>query len=162
MDDRPVRVRFAPSPTGRLHIGGARTALFNWLFARHHGGQFLLRIEDTDQTRLVPGAIDGLMDALRWLGIDWDEGPDVGGPVGPYIQSQRLARYQEVAARLIATGHAYECYCSPARLEAVRAAQQAAGQPTGYDRHCRSLTPEARGAPASPTSSRARSRSRTP
>jgi glutamyl-tRNA synthetase len=144
MSERPVRVRFAPSPTGRLHIGGARTALFNWLFARHHGGRFLLRIEDTDQARLVPGSIEGLIDALRWLGLDFDEGPGIGGPAGSYIQSERLPIYHEHAAKLLASGVAYECYCTAARLEAMRAAQQAAGQPTGYDRRCRFLTPAER------------------
>ncbi|MCC6626085.1 MAG: glutamate--tRNA ligase [Chloroflexi bacterium] len=144
MDQRPVRVRFAPSPTGRLHVGGARTALFNWLYARHHGGSFLLRIEDTDQSRYVEGAVDGLMAALRWLGLDWDEGPDIGGPAGPYVQSERLALYQRHAADLIAHGAAYECYCTPARLDEMRAAQQAAGQPTRYDRHCRFLSTEER------------------
>jgi glutamyl-tRNA synthetase len=144
MNDRPVRLRFAPSPTGRLHVGGARTALFNWLFARGRGGTFILRIEDTDQSRLVPGSIEGLVDSLRWLGLEFDEGPGVGGPAGPYVQSERLALYREHAARLIERGQAYECYCAPARLEEMRAAQQAAGRPTRYDRRCRFLTPEER------------------
>ena len=111
-----VRVRFAPSPTGYLHIGGARTALFNWLFARRHGGQFILRIEDTDQKRYVEGAEQGIMDALHWLGLDWDEGPDIGGPYGPYVQSQRTDLYQEWADWLIAHDHAYRCYCTPDEL----------------------------------------------
>jgi glutamyl-tRNA synthetase len=144
MSDRPVRVRFAPSPTGRLHVGGARTALFNWLFARRHGGAFILRIEDTDQSRYVEGAVEGLLAALRWLGLEPDEGPETGGPVGPYVQSQRLALYQRYAAELVERGHAYECYCTPERLRALRAQQEAAGQPTGYDRRCRFLTPTER------------------
>ena len=112
MSERPVRVRFAPSPTGRLHVGGARTALFNWLYARHHGGTFVLRIEDTDQSRYVPGAVEGLLEALTWLGLRPDEGPEMGGAHGPYVQSQRLPLYRAQADRLIAAGHAYECYCS--------------------------------------------------
>ena len=103
-----VRVRFAPSPTGYLHIGGARTALFNWLFARRHGGQFLIRIEDTDQKRSVPGAIENILDSLRWLGLDWDEGPDIGGPYGPYIQTERAPLYQQWAHWLVEQGHAYK------------------------------------------------------
>ncbi|WP_376789260.1 glutamate--tRNA ligase [Thermoflexus sp.] len=138
-----VRVRFAPSPTGFLHVGGARTALFNWLFARHHGGQFILRIEDTDRKRLIPGALEDILDSLRWLGLDWDEGPDVGGPYGPYIQSQRLEIYQEHAHRLVAMGHAYYCFCSEERLERLRREQEARKQPTGYDRFCRyNVSPE--------------------
>lgn len=144
MDDRPVRVRFAPSPTGRLHVGGARTALFNWLYARRHGGSFVLRIEDTDQSRYVPGAVEGLLSALDWLGLTPDEGPLAGGRFGPYVQSQRLESYRQYAEQLLSSGDAYECYCTPARLEAMRAAQQAAGQPTRYDHHCRFLTPAER------------------
>ena len=108
-----VRVRFAPSPTGYLHIGGARTALFNWLFARHNGGKFILRIEDTDQKRTIPDAMEEQMTALRWLGIDWDEGPDIGGPFGPYIQSERVALYQQYAQQLLDSGHAYKCFATP-------------------------------------------------
>ncbi|NLD73707.1 MAG: glutamate--tRNA ligase, partial [Chloroflexi bacterium] len=134
-----VRVRFAPSPTGYLHVGGARTALYNWLFARHHGGQFILRIEDTDRTRYVPDALPDLLDGLRWLGLGWDEGPEVGGDRGPYFQSDRLALYQEYAERLVSEGQAYRCYCTPQRLEAMREEQRARGQ-AGYDRHCRNLT----------------------
>jgi glutamyl-tRNA synthetase len=137
-----VRVRFAPSPTGYLHIGGARTALFNWLFARHHGGQFIVRIEDTDQKRSVPGAIENILDSLRWLGIDWDEGPDIGGPYGPYIQTQRAKLYQEWAHWLVEHNHAYKCFCAAETLKAMRSAQRAAGQTTGYDRRCRWLTAE--------------------
>lgn len=107
-----VRVRFAPSPTGLPHIGNIRTALFNWLFARHHGGKFIVRVEDTDQARLVPGSIEAMLDGLRWLNIDWDEGPEVGGPYGPYFQSERLDIYHELAQRLVSQGNAYHCYCS--------------------------------------------------
>ena len=143
-----VRVRFSPSPTGSIHIGGAKTAMYNTLFA--HGqapregksGVFILRIEDTDQNRLVEGAAEELMDSLRWLGIEWDEGPDVGGPCAPYVQSQRTPLYQEHAARLVESGHAYPCFCTPERLAQVRAEQQARKQPTGYDRHCRDLPAE--------------------
>ncbi len=138
-----VRVRFAPSPTGHPHIGNIRTVVFNWLFARHHGGQFVLRIEDTDRTRYMPEAIDEIMGALRWLGMDWDEGPDIGGPYGPYIQSQRLPIYKEKAEELIAKGVAYRCNCTPERLEEVREAQRLRGQPPMYDRHCRDLPPDA-------------------
>ena len=141
---RPIRVRFAPSPTGFPHVGNIRTALFNWLFARHTGGRFILRIEDTDVARKVEGAVEAIMDGLRWLGLDWDEGPEVGGDYGPYFQSQRLELYQEAAERLVAQGDAYYCYCSPERLEAMRAEQVARKQPPGYDRHCRDLSPQER------------------
>lgn len=138
---RPVRVRMAPSPTGYFHLGSARTALFNWLYARHTGGKFILRIEDTDQTRLVPDSLQDIMDSLRWLGLDWDEGPEVGGPYGPYFQSQRLPLYREWAERLVREGLAYRCYCSEERLEALRQEQRARKEPViGYDRHCRTLT----------------------
>jgi len=142
----PARVRFAPSPTGPLHLGGLRTALFNWLYARHTGGQFILRIEDTDQTRYDPESLDDLKRGLLWLGLQWDEGPDVGGPFAPYVQSERKARYQEYAEQLIESGHAYRCYCSSERLEAMRAEQRKNKQPVGYDRHCRHLTAEERAA----------------
>ncbi|MBX6341483.1 MAG: glutamate--tRNA ligase [Thermomicrobiaceae bacterium] len=142
MSERRVRVRFAPSPTGDLHVGGARTALFNWLFARQHGGDFILRIEDTDQRRLVGQSIAGIIESLRWLGLDWDEGPEVGGPYGPYFQSQRLDLYREHAERLVREGHAYYCFCPPERLEQVRRDLQARGLPPGYDRFCRNLTPD--------------------
>lgn len=135
-----VRVRFAPSPTGYLHIGGARTALFNWLFARKHGGQFVLRIEDTDQKRTVPGAIEAIMNGLRWLGLDWDEGPDIGGPYGPYIQTQRADLYREWAHWLVAHGHGYKCFCTPEELEGMRAEQIAKKLTLGYDGRCRTLT----------------------
>jgi glutamyl-tRNA synthetase len=137
--DKPVRVRYAPSPTGFPHVGNIRTALFNWLFARHTGGKFIVRIEDTDVARTVPGALEAILDSLRWLGLDWDEGPEVGGNFGPYFQSERLAIYQEIADRLIKEGYAYNCYCSSERLEAMRAEQTRQKLPPGYDRHCRSL-----------------------
>jgi glutamyl-tRNA synthetase len=139
-----VRVRFAPSPTGYLHIGGARTALFNWLFARKHGGKFILRIEDTDRKRYLPGAEQAIIDSLHWLGLDWDEGPDIGGPVGPYIQSQRTELYLEWAGWLIDHDHAYKCYCTPEELSEMRKEQMAAKKPLGYDRRCRNLTPSER------------------
>ena len=142
MTQTAVRVRFAPSPTGDLHVGGARTALFNWLFARQHGGAFILRIEDTDQARLVGQSIAGILESLRWLGLEWDEGPDVGGPYGPYIQSQRLELYQQHARWLVDHGYAYYCFCTPERLEQVRKERLARGEPPGYDRHCRWLPPE--------------------
>lgn len=139
-----VRVRFAPSPTGRPHLGNMRTALFNWLFARSRGGAFVLRIEDTDQTRRIEGAVEAIYESLRWLGLDWDEGPDVGGPYGPYIQSERLPLYQEWARYLVEHDKAYYCYCSSERLEQMRAEQLARGIPPRYDRRCRNLTAEER------------------
>lgn len=148
-DDSPlVRVRFPPSPTGQLHVGGARTALFNWLFAygqaRREGkrGEFVLRIEDTDRGRYVEGSERTIIEMLDWFGLSWDEGPDRGGPCAPYVQSERLDIYQEHAARLIASGHAYRCFCSPERLQEVREAQQARSEPPGYDRHCRAIPAE--------------------
>ncbi len=135
-----VRVRFAPSPTGIPHVGNIRTALFNWLFARHEGGKFVLRVEDTDQTRLVPEALDAIMESLRWLGLDWDEGPEVGGPYGPYFQSERLEHYSRAAEELIAKDNAYRCYCSPERLEQVRSEQMRRKEPPRYDRRCRNLS----------------------
>jgi len=131
-----VRVRYAPSPTGYPHVGNIRTALFNWLFARRYGGSFIIRIEDTDVTRKVEGTVEAILDGLRWLGLDWDE--------GPYFQSQRLEIYCEAAERLISQGDAYYCYCSPQRLEEMRAEQVRRKQPPGYDRHCRNLSPEER------------------
>ena len=142
MSDSAVRVRYGPSPTGEPHIGNIRTALFDWLLARRHGGQFIVRIEDTDQARRVEGAEEGILEALRWLGLDWDEGPDIGGPHAPYRQSERLPLYREAAERLVAAGKAYRCFCSPDRLDAVRKAQQQQKLAPGYDRHCRNLTPE--------------------
>jgi glutamyl-tRNA synthetase len=144
MNSTPVRVRFAPSPTGYLHVGGARTALFNWLFARRHAGVFVLRIEDTDRTRFVPEGLSDITDSLRWLGLDWDEGPDVGGPYGPYLQSERLHLYQQYAQQLVAQDQAYYCYCTPERLEALREQQRARKEDVGYDRHCRYLTAQQR------------------
>ncbi|MFH1381752.1 MAG: glutamate--tRNA ligase [Chloroflexota bacterium] len=139
-----VRTRFAPSPTGFPHVGNIRTALFAWLFARHEGGKFIVRIEDTDVARKVEGAVEAILDGLRWLGLDWDEGPEVGGPYGPYFQSQRLAMYHETAKRLVEQGDAYYCYCSPERLEEMRKVQVRRKQPPGYDRHCRDLSTEER------------------
>jgi glutamyl-tRNA synthetase len=138
------RLRFAPSPTGFAHIGGYRTALFSWLYARHTGGSFILRIEDTDAARTVEGAVDYLINGLQWLGMDIDEGPVVGGLYGPYYQTQRKALYQQYAHRLIASGHAYRCYCTPARLEQLRNEQTAQKLPPRYDRHCRYLSDEER------------------
>ena len=135
-----IRVRFAPSPTGYLHVGGARTALFNWLFARRHGGVFVLRIEDTDVERSSDEMVDGILDGLRWLGLDWDEGPKIGGPHAPYFQSGRLDRYRAMVARLVADGAAYYCYCTPDELKARRAVAEQAGGAWLYDRTCRSLS----------------------
>lgn len=145
-DTSPVRVRFAPSPTGPLHIGGVRTALFNWLFARHHNGKFILRIEDTDQKRTVPGSAEHIMAALRWFGLDFDEGPDIGGPFGPYMQSERVDLYQKWAQWLVENDMAYPCYCSAERLQQVNEEKKKRGEQTGYDRHCRNLTAEERAA----------------
>ncbi len=137
-----IRVRYAPSPTGLPHIGNIRTALFNWLFARHYGGKFIVRIEDTDRERLVPGAVEGILEGLEWLGIDWDEGPRVGGDYGSYYQSERLPLYREAADKLIGQGDAYRCYCTRERLDQLRVEQGRNKQALGYDRCCRSLTPE--------------------
>src|SRR5215211_4187645 len=115
-----VRVRFAPSPTGFLHVGGARTALFNWLYARRHGGAFVLRIEDTDAERSSWKMVAGIVEGLRWLGLDWDEGPDVGGPHAPYFQSERLQKYRASAAALVDGGHAYYCFCTTESLQQKR------------------------------------------
>ncbi len=135
----PVRVRFAPSPTGYLHVGGARTALFNYLFARRHGGTFVLRIEDTDQERNVEEALGGILDGLRWLGLRWDEGPEVGGPHPPYFQSKRLPAYAEAAERLLAEGKAYRCFCNPEDLKRKREEAMARSEPPKYDRTCHRL-----------------------
>jgi glutamyl-tRNA synthetase len=137
-----VRVRFAPSPTGYLHIGGARTALFNWLFARRQGGTFVLRIEDTDAERSSWEMVSGIVDGMRWLGLDWDEGPDIGGPHAPYFQSERLQKYREAASRLVAAGRAYYCYCSAESLQQKRQAAEAGGQGWIYDRTCCALPAE--------------------
>ena len=138
----PPRVRFAPSPTGYLHVGGARTALFNWLYARRHGGTFVLRIEDTDIERSSTDMVTGILDGLRWLGLDWDEGPDVDGPHGPYFQSARLDRYRAAAAQLVDNGFAYYCYCSPDRLRDEREKAEQRGEAWQYDRTCLALAPE--------------------
>ncbi|MCC6492165.1 MAG: glutamate--tRNA ligase [Pirellulales bacterium] len=136
-----VRTRFAPSPTGYLHIGGVRTALFNWLFARKHGGQFLLRVDDTDQQRNVAAALEPILEGFRWLGLDWDEGPEVGGPYGPYYQSQRGELYQAAIDELLARGAAYRDYARPEELQAEREAAQAAGGQFTYSRRWRAETP---------------------
>jgi glutamyl-tRNA synthetase len=135
-----VRVRYAPSPTGTLHIGGARTALFNYLYARHEAGTFVLRIEDTDQAREVEGSADAMMEGLRSLGLQWDEGPDVGGPYGPYRQSLRQTRYQEALDELRARDLVYPCFCTPDELQTIRKAQQHAGRPPRYPGTCRHLS----------------------
>jgi len=140
-----VRVRFPPSPTGLLHVGGARTALFNYLFAYGEAKRlgketgFILRIEDTDRNRFVPGATEGILEILGWFGLTWDEGPDVGGPHGPYLQSERTELYKAQADELVANGKAYPCFCTPERLEKVREEQRARNEAPGYDRHCRYL-----------------------
>jgi nondiscriminating glutamyl-tRNA synthetase len=141
-----VRVRFAPSPTGWLHVGGARTAYFNWLFARRQGGAYVLRIEDTDVERSSDESERGVLDDLAWLGLDHDEGPDRGGPFGPYRQSERLPLYRDRAELLVAQGAAYPCFCTDAELEARRAAALAAGRPPHYDGRCRSLSASERAA----------------
>ena len=138
---RPVRVRFAPSPTGYLHVGGARTAIYNYFYAKATGGKFYLRIEDTDRKRYNETALHDLIRDLKWLGLQWDEGPEVGGPHGPYHQSERLDIYAREVQKLLDTGHAYHCFCTEERLEEVRKAQETSGQVvTGYDRRCRDLT----------------------
>ena len=139
-----IRTRFAPSPTGYLHIGGVRTALFNWLFARHHGGRFILRIDDTDRERNVEQALRPILDGFRWLGIDWDEGPEVGGDYGPYYQSQRQGRYAAAATQLVAGGHAYHDYASADELQAERDAAQAEQRRFIYSRRFMAQTPEQR------------------
>ncbi|MGZ4756504.1 MAG: glutamate--tRNA ligase, partial [Acidimicrobiia bacterium] len=131
-DPEGVRVRFAPAPTGFLHVGSSRTALFNWLFARHHGGTFVLRIEDTDAARSRGEWILGIQDTMRWLGLDWDE--------GPYLQSDRLDQYAAAAGRLLASGRAYECFCTPEEVKQRSDAAMKAGRPPGYDGRCRDLT----------------------
>ncbi|MFJ4716220.1 glutamate--tRNA ligase [Streptomyces sp. NPDC088785] len=142
----PVRVRFCPSPTGNPHVGLVRTALFNWAFARHHQGTLVFRIEDTDAARDSEESYEQLLDAMRWLGFDWDEGPEIGGPHAPYRQSQRMDIYRDVADKLIAAGRAYPCYCSTEELDARRDAARAAGKPSGYDGHCRDLSAERKAA----------------
>ena len=141
MSSKPIRTRFAPSPTGRIHIGNARSALYPYLLARHTGGTFILRIEDTDQKRSTPEAEKELIEGLRWLGINYDEGPDIGGPYGPYRQTERRAIYHEYAWRLVDSGHAYPCFCTSERLEKVRQEQQKNKQNPRYDGTCRSIDP---------------------
>ena len=138
-----VRVRFPPSPTGNLHVGAVRSALFNWVFARHFGGTFVLRIEDTDTGRNVADAAQGVVDSLRWMGLDWDEGPEVGGPYGPYVQSERVDVYAGVVPKLLDAGLAYRCYCTREEIEAREAARPK-GAPSGYDGFCRDLSAERR------------------
>lgn len=140
--NQSVRVRFAPSPTGHMHLGSARTALYDYLLAHQSNGQFILRIEDTDTKRYVPGAEEELMEGLRWLGLDWDEGPDKGGPYGPYRQSERKEIYQEYAKQLVESGHAFYCFCTPEHLSRVREEQQKHKEPPHYDGTCRNLTRE--------------------
>lgn len=135
-----VRTRYAPSPTGDPHIGNIRSALFSWALARANGGQFVLRIEDTDRNRFSEGSIEAIQESLAWLGLDWDEGPGIGGPYGPYLQSDRLHLYHEAANRLMETGRAYRCFCTPERLDQLRAQQTANKQPPGYDGLCRALS----------------------
>ncbi len=135
-------MRFAPSPSGDLHVGNIRTALFDWAFARHTDGVFVLRIEDTDRSRVLPAYIESALETLRWLGLNWDEGPQVGGAYGPYLQSERLGIYADWVAKFLESGHAYYCYCTPEELAERRAVARAGGGPSGYDAHCRVLTPE--------------------
>ncbi|MBN1643495.1 MAG: glutamate--tRNA ligase [Dehalococcoidales bacterium] len=139
-----VRTRYAPSPTGYPHVGNIRTALFAWLYARRNDGVFILRIEDTDAERSVEGSLENILESMRWLGLDWDEGPGAGGNYGPYVQSERLHLYQDAAHRLVESGHAYYCYCSAERLEKLREEQIKRKLPLGYDRCCRNLTAEQR------------------
>ena len=142
MTDSRVRVRMAPSPTGSPHVGLVRTALYNWAFARHHGGTFVFRIEDTDAARNTQESYDALIDLFKWLGLDWDEGPEVGGAYAPYLQSQRFDIYADVADKLLKAGYAYHCYCSADELEQRNEKARAEGRTPGYDGHCRELTAE--------------------
>lgn len=137
-----VRVRFAPSPTGYLHIGGARTALFNWLFAQQTGGKFILRVEDTDRERLKEDSVSQILSSLKWLGMQWDEGPEVGGDYGSYYQSERQSLYAAIAQQLVDEGKAYYCFCTPETLAAEREKQRQAKQPFRYGRLCRDISPE--------------------
>ncbi len=142
MDGKTVRTRFAPSPTGYMHIGNLRTALFTYLLAKKNNGKFILRIEDTDQERYVEGAVDIIYNTLRRTGLTWDEGPDIGGPVGPYVQSERMGMFKDYALKLVESGHAYYCFCDKDRLEEVRKIQQASGIAPKYDGHCKNLSKE--------------------
>lgn len=144
--DASMRTRFAPAPSGELHVGNVRTALFSWALARRHGGTFLLRVEDTDRSRVTDEAYAAALEVLRWIGIEWDEGPGIGGPHAPYRQSERLAVYAEAAERLRAAGAAYPCYCTPAELAERREQARAANRPPGYDGRCRALTAAERAA----------------
>lgn len=137
-----VRTRFAPSPTGYMHIGNLRTALYNYLLAKKNGGKFILRIEDTDRKRYVEGAVDVIYKTLRDCGLNWDEGPDVGGDYGPYVQSERMGMFREYAEKLVESGHAYRCFCTKERLEELSAVQKASNISPMYDRHCRNLSKE--------------------
>jgi len=139
LENEKVRVRFAPSPTGFLHVGGLRTALYNYLFARKHGGVFIVRIEDTDRSRYVEGALENLVEVLKWTGLDYDEGPVKGGPFAPYIQSERLSIYQHHVETLLGSGTAYRCFCTSERLEAMRKEQEKRRLPSKYDSTCLSL-----------------------
>jgi glutamyl-tRNA synthetase len=140
LEPTAVRVRFPPSPTGNLHVGNVRSALFNWAFARHFGGTLVLRIEDTDLARNTAEGLASVLDSLRWLGIDWDEGPGVGGPHAPYLQSERFDTYAEIAGRLRESGHAYDCYCTQEEVDGRRKEAHADSRTSGYDGHCRDLT----------------------
>ena len=142
MAEKKIRTRFAPSPTGYMHVGNLRTALYAYLTAKHAGGTFILRIEDTDQERYVEGAVDVIYNTCREAGLIWDEGPDIGGPVGPYVQSERMGMFKQYAEQLVADGKAYYCFCTPERLDAMHAAQEAQGEMTHYDGCCRNLAPE--------------------
>src|SRR5713101_1539746 len=139
-NSKRIRVRFAPSPTGYLHVGGLRTALYNYLFARKHDGAFILRIEDTDRTRFVEGAVENLIDTLRWAGLEYDEGPMKGGDCGPYVQSERLEIYRNHVGQLLDNGKAYRCFCSPERLDEMRKQQEKMRLSPKYDRRCLSLS----------------------
>ncbi len=140
--DKKIRTRFAPSPTGYMHVGNLRTALYAYLLAKKDDGTFILRIEDTDQERYVEGAVDVIYNTLKQVGMFWDEGPDVGGEFGPYIQSERMGMYMDYAKKLVETGHAYYCFCDKDRLEEVRTIQKASGMAPKYDGHCRNLSKE--------------------
>ena len=137
-----LRVRIAPSPTGTVHLGLCRTALFNWAYARGRSGAFILRVEDTDRTRSTAESEAAILDGLRWLGIDWDEGPGIGGPHEPYRQSERSESHERVAAQVLESGHGYRCFCTPERLDELRASQEANKETSRYDQRCRSLSRE--------------------
>ncbi|MFQ9873309.1 MAG: glutamate--tRNA ligase, partial [Oscillospiraceae bacterium] len=142
MNFNEVRTRFAPSPTGYMHVGNLRTALYAFLMAKSKGGKFILRIEDTDQERYVEGAVDIIYNTLKETGLVWDEGPDIGGPVGPYVQSERMGMFKDYALQLVEKGAAYYCFCDKDRLEEVKVIQKASGMAPKYDGHCRDLTPQ--------------------